>query len=284
MTVADHRFRYAGADGTQIAAYRWSSAAKPKGVIQIAHGAGEHSMRYLEPLVPIIEAGYVVYSADHRGHGATSGPEGLGDFGPGGAAAAIEDMAILSRLIRAENPTLPLILLGHSMGAMFAQVYVLDHSALIDALVLSGTAGAGPRSTGGPNAGYANPRTDYDWLSRDEAQVDKYIADPLCKIRFTPESTASMAKLRERQGVREALKAIRKDLPIYIFVGDEDPINAKLERLKPLVDGYREAGLTDVTLKVYPGGRHEMLNEINRDEVVSDLKAWLDRTTSARGG
>ena len=280
MSVIETRFRYQGADGTGLAGFRWSAPGKPKAVIQLAHGAGEHSMRYLEPLTPIIEAGYVVYSADHRGHGMTSGMSHLGDFGPGGATAAVDDMAVLARLIREREGGLPLVLMGHSMGAMFAQAWLLDHSALIDALVLSGTAGGGgPRPTGGPNSGYAHPRTDYDWLSRDEAEVDKYIADPFCGIRFAPDSAASFAALRERRATPEELAKVRKGLPVYIFVGDEDPINARLERLTPLVDAYKAAGLA-VTLKVYPGGRHEMLNETNRAEVVADLRAWLDRTVS----
>ncbi|MFI4974843.1 MAG: alpha/beta fold hydrolase [Caulobacterales bacterium] len=281
MTIAEQRFHYSGDDGERIAAFRWASDAPAKAVIQIAHGAGEHSLRYREPLTPIIEAGYLVYSADHRGHGATAGSERLGDFGPGGAPAAIGDMATLSRLIREREPDLPLVLLGHSMGAMFSQVYVLDHSDLIDALVLSGTAGPGPSPSQGPNAAFANPRTDYDWLSRNEAEVDKYVADPLCGIRFTDPSRASFTGLRERRIVGgEALGKVRKDLPIYVFVGDEDPINQKLARISPLIDGYKAAGLTDVMLKVYPGGRHEMLNETNRDEVVTDLEAWLDRAVA----
>jgi len=283
MTITQRMFRYEGADGTGLAGFRWSAPAAPKAVLQLAHGAGEHSGRYLEPLTPIIEAGYLVYAADHRGHGLTSGMAQLGDFGPGGAPAAVDDMAVLSRRARTENPDLPLILLGHSMGAMFAQSYVLDHSDLIDALVLSGTAGPGPRAPGGPNAGYANPRTDYDWLSRDEAEVDKYIADPFCGIRFKPESAASFTALRERDVGPAALAKVKPGLPVYVFVGDEDPINQHLTRLTPLTDAYRAAGL-NVTLKVYPGGRHEMLNETNRAEVVADLLAWLDGTTAALKG
>jgi alpha-beta hydrolase superfamily lysophospholipase len=277
MTITDQRFRYQGADGTGLAGFRWSAPGKPRAVIQLAHGAGEHAMRYFEPFRPIIEGGYVVYAADHRGHGLTSGMAHLGDFGPGGAPAAVDDMAVLARLIREREPGLPLVLLGHSMGAMFCQAWLPDHSDLIDALVLSGTAGPGPRRPGGPNAAYQNPRTDYDWLSRDEAEVDKYIADPFCGIRFAPGSAASFAALRERPLAPEALAKVRRGLPVYIFVGDEDPINEGLKRLTPLVDAYRAAGLA-VTLKVYPGGRHEMLNETNRAEVVADLKAWLDRT------
>lgn len=280
MAVTETRFRYEGADGAGLAGFVWRGAGAPRAALQLAHGAGEHSGRYLEPLTPIIEGGYVVYAADHRGHGQTSGMMHLGDFGPGGAAAAVDDMAALSRLIRSREPDLPLALMGHSMGAMFSQVYLTRHSDLIDALVLSGTAGPGPLPTAGPNAAYANPRTEYDWLSRDEAEVDKYIADPFCGIRFTDASRASFMGLREQAIVGDALAGVRNDLPVYVFVGDEDPINMKMARITPLIDGYRGAGLTDVTLKVYPGGRHEMLNETNRAEVVADLKAWLDRATA----
>src|ERR1022692_3029045 len=236
-------------------------------------------MRYLGPLTPIIEAGYIVYAADHRGHGMTSGMTSLGDFGPGGAPAAVDDMAVLARLIREREPGLPLVLFGHSMGAMFSQAWLLEHSALIDALVLSGTAGPSPIRPESLNDGLKPQRTPYDWLSRDEAEGDKYIADPFCGIRFKPDSQASFMSLRERRMDAEALAKVKSGLPVYIFVGDADTINARLERLTPLVDAYKAAGLA-VTLKVYPGGRHEMLNETNRAEVVRDLKAWLDATVS----
>ena len=280
MTITDHRFRYEAADGTGLAGFRWSGASPAKAILQLAHGAGEHAMRYLEPLTPLIEAGYVIYAADHRGHGMTSGMTHLGDFGPGGAPAAVDDMAVLARLVRAREPGLPLILLGHSMGAMFSQAWLPDHSELIDALVLSGTAGPSPIRPDSLNSAFAPERTPYDWLSRDDAEVDKYIADPFCGIRFTAESQASFLTLRERKLDADTLAKVRRGLPVYIFVGDADPINARLERLTPLVDAYKAAGL-DVTLKVYPGGRHEMLNEMNRAEVVGDLKAWLDRTVGA---
>ena len=277
MSVTDQRFRYEGADGAGLAGFRWSGSGRPKAAIQLAHGAGEHAMRYFERLRPIIDGGYVVYAADHRGHGMTSGMTTLGDFGPGGAPAAVDDMAVLARLIREREDGLPLVLFGHSMGAMFSQAWLLLHSALIDALVLSGTAGPAPIRPESLNEGLRPQRTPYDWLSRDNAEVDKYIADPFCGIRFTPESQASFMTLRERRMDPEALAKVKQGLPVYIFVGDADPVNAKLARLTPLVDAYKAAGL-DVTLKVYPGGRHEMLNETNRAEVVRDLKAWLDRT------
>jgi alpha-beta hydrolase superfamily lysophospholipase len=283
MEIDERRFTLLAYDTTEISCFRWEGeAALPKAVIQIAHGAGEHSLRYLEPLTPLLEAGYIIYSADHRGHGLTAQRPGasLGDFGAGGAADAINDMATLSTVIREDEAGLPLILFGHSMGAMFAQAYLLEHSDLIDMLVLSGTAGGpndpdAPPPRPAPRDGFEK-RTDYDWLSRDPAEVDKYIADPLCGIRFTPESGASLGRLRERIGNPDLLGEVRSNLPVYVFVGDKDPINADLTRIHPLIQMYEDAGLTDVTLKVYPGGRHEMLNETNRAEVVADLKTWLD--------
>jgi alpha-beta hydrolase superfamily lysophospholipase len=163
---------------------------------------------------------------------------------------------------------------------MFSQAWVMEHSDLIDALVLSGTAGPAPIRAEAINARFEPARTPYDWLSRDAAEVDKYIADPFCGIRFKPESQASFMTLRERRLDTDALAKIKKGLSVYIFVGDADPVNDGLKRLTPLVDAYKAAGV-DVTLKVYPGGRHEMLNETHRDEVVGDLRAWLDRTVAA---
>jgi alpha-beta hydrolase superfamily lysophospholipase len=278
--AATRVFRYHGEDGTPLAGFVWRGSPTPKAIVQLAHGAGEHAMRYLAPLQPLLQAGYLLYAADHRGHGMTSGMSQLGQFGPGGVEAAINDMAVLSRLARAENPKLPLILLGHSMGAMFAQAYLYDHSTLLDALILSGTSGPGPRLAGSFNDAFPNPRTDYDWLSRDNAEVDKYVADPFCGIQFDSASQASLGQLRESSKRLQAPGKVGRNLPVYIFVGDKDPIHDNLTRLTPLVDAYVHGGL-NVDFKVYPGGRHEMLNEINRAEVVADLIAWLDRTVSS---
>lgn len=268
-------FRYDGADGTPLAGRRWLPEGPPRAVIQLAHGAGEHGGRYAEPLAPLVAAGFLIAAPDHRGHGLTSGIGGLGDFGPGGAPAAVDDMAVLSRALRAEFPGRKLVLFGHSMGAMFAQAYLLDHAGLIDALVLSGTAAPGERIAGDWNAGLNDRGTPYDWLSRDHAEVDRYIADPFCGIRFTPASAESFAQVRARPSDAASLAGVPRGLPVYILVGDADPINARLARLNPLVDAYTAAGL-DVTLKVYPEGRHEMLNETNRAEVVADLLGWLE--------
>jgi len=249
---------------------------------------GEHAQRYRAAVGPLLEAGVVVYANDHRGHGRTApSREALGDFGAGGFALLVDDMARLTRLAKAEHPGVPLILLGHSMGSFAAQQYVLEHSDLIDGLVLSGSAALDKLMEGGQessasgleafNAAFEPARTPFDWLSRDPAVVDAYIKDPYCGFTVLPDSMASMFVATARMADPHHLQQVRRDLPIYVFAGDTDPVSARLAWLHPLIDRYRAAGLADITVDFYPGGRHEMLNEINRDEVVGNLLAWMRR-------
>ena len=287
MAVRERQFRFEGAEGAQIAGFRWlDDTVTPHAVLQVAHGMGEHARRYLAPLTPLIEAGWAVYADDHRAHGLTAaGPEAYGDFGENGLPLIIEDLRRLTSLARAEHPDLPLILLGHSLGSFLAQGYVFDHSRAIDGLVLSGTAAFGDRRGPLPKLDEiavdgAPPRTAFDWLSRDPAEVDAYIADPMCGFSRKDNDADGFWPLLSRMSDPAEIAKIRKDLPVYVFVGDKDPVNDDLKLLEPLTRRYREAGLSDVTVKVYPGGRHEMLNETNRDEVVADLSAWLERVAA----
>ena len=279
--MSEEEFRFSGGDGTSVFCFRWLPSKPVRGVLQISHGMGEHALRYREPLQPLLDAGIAIYANDHRGHGRTS-PDSLGDFGAGGFAALADDMAVLSRVIRKENPGRKIVLMGHSMGSFAAQIYIANHSELIDGYVLSGSAAIdrlqAPRSGGLSSiGGVENPRTPFDWLSRDDKAVDKYIADPFCGFTVNDASRNSIFAAAPPALDMEKLRKIRKDLPVYIFAGDKDPINADLTRLHPLVDRYREAGLTDITTDYYPGGRHEMLNETNRAEVVNNLKTWIER-------
>jgi alpha-beta hydrolase superfamily lysophospholipase len=278
--MADDTFWFHGRDGVRLSAYRWLPPRPVRGVLQVSHGMGEHALRYREPLQPLLDAGIAIYANDHRGHGRTS-PDSLGDFGPGGFAALVDDMAVLSRLIRAENPGKTLVLMGHSMGSFAAQIYVVDHSDLIDGYVLSGSAAldklqAPKGGLSAIGAGMEKPRTPFDWLSRDDAQVDKYIADPLCGFTVDEAGRASMFAAAAPALDPTRLAQIRKGLPVYVFAGDKDPINADLTRLTPLVERYRALGL-GVTTDFYPGGRHEMLNETNRAEVVAKLQSFIER-------
>jgi alpha-beta hydrolase superfamily lysophospholipase len=284
-------FSYPSADGTQIAAYRWDPAGAPKAAVQLTHGMGEHAQRYDHVAAALTDAGYVVYAQDQRGHGASADPDRLGDLGEGGWNALVADIGLLSAQIRAEHPGLPLILLGHSMGSFAVQQYLLDHSSDVDGVVLTGTAAIDllepaldldqPLDLAMFNAPFQPARTDYDWLSRDDAVVDAYVADPLCGFGIDTESAKGMFAGARRLADPEQLAALRSSLPVYVAVGEADPVNGSLTVLTPLADRLTGSGLTDVTVVTYPEARHEVLNETNSAEVIASLIAWADRVAAA---
>jgi len=284
---------YKSADGTGIVAYRWDPEDPPRAAIQLTHGMGEHARRYDQVARALNDEGFVVYAQDHRGHGASADSDAYGDLGPGSWAALVDDIGLLSVKIREDHADLPLILLGHSMGSFAVQQYLLDHSADVDGVVLTGTAAIDllepaldldqPLDLTGFNAAFQPARTDYDWLSRDEAIVDAYIADPACGFGIDVESAKAMFLGARRLADPAQVALMRSDLPVYIAAGEADPVNGGLALLTPLTDRYQAAGLTDVTVRIYPGGRHEILNETNRDEVIAALNSWLDRVVTSAG-
>jgi alpha-beta hydrolase superfamily lysophospholipase len=284
---------YKSADGTKIAAYRWDPEEQPRAAVQLTHGMGEHARRYDHVAHALNDAGFVVYAQDHRGHGASGSPDAYGDLGPGSWAGLLDDIGLLSAKIRADHADLPLILLGHSMGSFAVQEYLLDHSADVDGVVLTGTAAIDllepaldldqPLDLAMFNAPFQPARTDYDWLSRDEAIVDAYIADPGCGFGMDTGSAKMMFAGARRLADPAQVAAMRPDLPVYIAVGEADPVNGGLALLTPLTDRYQAAGLTDMTIRIYPGARHEILNETNRAEVIAALNSWLDRVVTSAG-
>jgi alpha-beta hydrolase superfamily lysophospholipase len=272
-------------DGLRIACTRWSNRTPARGILQIAHGMGEHIGRYRTLIEELAHAGLVIYGNDHRGHGRTARSQSeLGDFGPGGFDLMVEDMVRLSLLAKDENPNQPLILLGHSMGSFAAQQYVLKHSDLIDGLALSGSgildglAQLGRSAQPGENllnVSFMPARTPFDWLSRDPEVADAFMRDPLCFGTLQPASMKSFLGAAPRLANSCRLRGIRRALPIYIFSGSEDPVGQQLEGIRILISRYRSAGLSNISHHFYPGGRHEMLNEVNSNEVRTDLLLWM---------
>ncbi|MDQ2797891.1 MAG: alpha/beta hydrolase [Actinomycetota bacterium] len=280
-------FTYSSADDVTIAARRWDPSEQPRGIVQLSHGMGEHIRRYGPLAQFLIEAGFIVVGQDHRGHGATvDSPAQHGQLGAAGWSGLVDDIGRLSKVVRADHPDLPLVLLGHSMGSFAAQQYALEHSSEISALALTGTAVLDllepsldldqPMDLAMFNAPFAPARTDYDWLSRDEAQVDLYVADPQCGFGLDGLAGRQMFTGARALADQARVAAMRPDLPVYIAVGDQDPVNAQLALLSPLVERY-SAALGDVTVHIYPGARHEVFNEVNRGEVFTDLLTWLNR-------
>ncbi|HEX4210670.1 MAG TPA: alpha/beta fold hydrolase [Candidatus Binataceae bacterium] len=287
MKIEESVHSITASDGSAIRVYSWKSPAPVRGVVQIAHGMGEHAQRYRPIAHALVNAGYAVYANDHRGHGElAANAKALGDFGPGGFPSLVDDMTVVTRMARNAEKGKMLVLLGHSMGSFAAQLYVLDHSELLDGVALSGSAALdllGAAAMSGRwqledlNAAFNPARTPFDWLSRDQATVDAYIADPLCGFNVTGESYGSLFSVAPRLAEISEIGGIRKELPVFLFAGDRDPVNANLTWFQPLIDRYREAGLTDVSWHVYGGARHEVLNETNRPEVIANFQAWSDR-------
>ena len=278
-------FHFASADGLQIACARWNNRKSGRGIVQIAHGMGEHRGRYQGLIEAMVGAGLIVYANDHRGHGRTArSRKELGDFGPGGFKLLVQDMVQLSRIARSENPGQPLILFGHSMGSFAAQQYILVHSQLIDGLVLSGSgaldelallAKSAPPGANFLNAAFEPARTPFDWLSREPSVTDAFMRDPLCFASLQSKSMESFLAASTQLANPRLLKGIRRDLPVYVFSGSDDPVGQQLNGVKVLLERYRQAGLYNVSHHFYPGGRHEMLNEINANEVRMNLLLWL---------
>lgn len=288
MAVKFEAFPLQVADGSVLAAYRMRPQSELRGVVQIAHGMAEHSRRYERLAAALAVAGYAVYAADHRGHGGSVDIHGLGDFGPHGFSAVVADMAELSDVARTQMPSAPLVLLGHSMGSFAAQAYLAAHGSGLAALVLSGTAALAPlmaamaaSGSGGGlesfKAAFEPARTPFDWLSRDAAEVDAYLADPLCGFELAESSRQSIFALCQGAPNDPRLAGIRRDLPILVLSGEVDPVVGPGQAFaRALADAWRAAGLATIEHRVYPGARHELFNETCREEVTSELIAWLN--------
>lgn len=284
-TTQDKTWTFSSAvDGLPITVYGWS-VPSPKAIVVISHGAAEHARRYDRFACALNASAITVWAADQRGHGASPGPQGLGDFGPGGWDALVADIGQLVAQARREHPAAPVVLFGHSMGAAASRQFAPLGSNTIDALILSGTGVREPPKEGEPppnwNAAFDPGRTGYEWLSRDEAEVDKYVADPLCgfekqHVKVTG-SRANLSVLADPEQHRK----IRGDLPVLLVAGDADPINRNLEGLHTLERWWRNAGVGQIDKLYYEGGRHEMLNETNRDEVTADIVTWIRKTLNA---
>jgi alpha-beta hydrolase superfamily lysophospholipase len=279
------RFEITADDGAKLTVFAWGPTGRPRSVVQIAHGAAEHLMRYERLARALTAEGHAVVGADHRGHGANAGLHGLGDFGPGGFSQVIRDMAAVTAAARAREAGAPIVLLGHSLGSFAAQGYLRDHAGALSALVLSGTArldlmfedraAAQARDSGGLrslNANFEPGRTPFDWLSRDDAEVDAYIADPMCGFDLAPESMATVGKAVMGGGPLQG-----RPLPVLVISGEVDPVVGPGQRYaRGLVESLEAAGFGPIDHRVYAGGRHEMFNETNRDEVTADLIGWLN--------
>lgn len=287
----------------QIHAAEWTPEnGAPKAVVQLVHGISEYILRYAPFADFLTEHGFAVVGSDHLGHGKTA--KDPSEYGFISEAHGWEHMANDVRALRVRAgerfPGLPYFLLGHSMGSFLARTYLIRWPGTLTGAILSGTGQEPPAlvalgrlltGLGDPhkvnklflslsleayNKKFAPNRTGADWISRDTAVVDAYVADPLCS--FVPTAGMNHDLLGGLQFIakRENLARMDPDTPIYFFSGDQDPVGSMGAGVKKVVGFFRDAGVKDLELKLYPGGRHEMLNETNRAEVYADVLAWLE--------
>ncbi len=279
----------------------WAPEAPPKAVVQILHGMAEHIGRYERTALALNEAGYLTAGRDHRGHGKDA--ETLGYFADrDGWDAILEDAHRVSLDLKKKYPGVPFYLLGHSMGSFLAREYALRYGRELDGLILSGTgfypkglcvagrllaklspkkkpaAAVNKIAFAGNNKPFAPGRTGFEWLSRDEKEVDRYVSDPLCGFCFTGGAFADFFGGLLALTDEKRLSAMPKDLPVYFLSGECDPVGQMGKGVEQVAEQFRNAGLENVTVKLYEGARHELFNETNRGEVIADLIGWLDRT------
>ncbi|GAA4071210.1 monoacylglycerol lipase [Microbacterium laevaniformans] len=254
-----------------------------RGAVQILHGVGEHAGRYTHVAEALTAAGFLVYADDHRGHGRTGleqhggDASRLGRLGPGGLRAAVAACAQLSGIIRADHPELPLILIGHSWGSFLAQMLLDRHPRDYDALVLTGSALRWPGSlnSGDLNAPWAGSEAmGSEWLSSDLSVGRAFLDDPLT----TSEPLAKLfGPLDTLRLIGKPAKNLPRDVPLLLMIGRDDTVGGP-RSIHRLAAAYRRrSGLTDVTTLIYPDIRHEVFNDVTRDEVIADLIAWIDR-------
>lgn len=278
----------------------------PRAVVQIEHGIAEHINRYDDFMGFLAEHGIVAVGDDHLGHGQSIANESeKGLFAESkGWDRVIDDVDKLRSLMRQEYPDLPYILFGHSMGSFIVRTYIIRNPGKYDAAIISGTghqgrglvlAGftaanlltrlKGPAAPGDflNNMAFGsycdkitNPRTPFDWLSRDEENVDKYIADPLCgfvaKVSLYRDMMEGVKFVTDQKNIDK----MNKEAPVYFMSGEADPVGDYGVGVERAYQAFCAAGLKDVSMKLYPGGRHEMLNELNREEVKQDILAWIE--------
>ncbi len=307
-------FRFPSCDGQhQIFARRWEPGeGTPRGVIQIVHGISEYIDRYAGAARFLSEHGFVVVGSDHLGHGRTAtGAEEYGFFCQrNGWHTVSGDVRRLRTLMGQQYPDLPYFILGHSMGSFLARTYLIDWPGTVTGAIISGTGQEAPAMVGAGwhlsniicklsgarthskmieqiafgayNKQYAPARTRADWISRDEEVVDAYIADPLCSFMPSAGMFRDMMEGLRYIAKKSNLSKMDPTTPILFISGDKDPVGQNGKTVRKVVDFFHNAGCEDTVVHLYPGGRHEMLNEINREEVYADVLAWLESKLPAQ--
>lgn len=299
-------FNYKSSDGKNfIHAVKWLPKGEPKYILQIAHGMAEHVMRYEDFAKFLNSHGFLVCGEDHLGHGKTAANKSdLGNFGAmDGHKTVVKDMKKLQDIIKEDYPKTPYFLLGHSMGSFLCREYIETFGDTLDGAIVMGTGnqpvialgfaklmcrliavfkGWRHRSKainhlamGSYNKRFQPIETGHEWLCRDSYQATRYEDDPYCGYIFTLNGFYNMFDMMSFMEKKSNINQIPKDLPVFICAGDHDPVGDFGNGPKIVNRAFKKAGIKDVTLKLYPEDRHEILNELDQDVVYDDILQWL---------
>ena len=298
-------FKFKDSDGKEINCYKWTGDFKPKAIIYIVHGMTETALRYDYVAERLVNEGYYVYSHDHRGHGLTDKEEENRGYiaDNEGFDWLVTDVKELIENTRKENPGIEVVLFGHSMGSFVSQRYLEMYGQEIDRVILSGTSGRQKSIAilgiiiawvemkirgrkhksklmdklifGNFNDRFKPSRTEFDWVCANEKSVDEYISSPDCGFVCTTSFYYDLMRGTRAIHKNGELAKIKKSTKLYIFAGDSDPVGEFGEGIKSLVKDLKANGVSDVSYKLYKDGRHEMLNDSNRDEVIDDMINFL---------
>ena len=299
----EERSSFTGCEGEELNYIKWSPENESNIVIQIIHGMAEHKERYKDFANFLTERNITVYIADIRGHGDHIDSEMEGFFHEeDGWDKVIKDRRIFTEKIAGENEGIALFIFGHSMGSLILRDYITRYKTLYNGIILSGTASPiglqghaakliiknslkkGRKNKnhkldamvfGGNNKPFEPSRTKFDWLSRDEKIVDEYIDDDKCGFVCTTQFFDDLLYGLMRLDKKANIQMIRKDIPILMFSGEMDPVGGLSKGVKKVYKRYKKAGINDITLKLYKDNRHECLNELNKNEVYTDIVDWI---------
>jgi alpha-beta hydrolase superfamily lysophospholipase len=292
-------------DGHRIPLRYWP-VPQPRAVVHIVHGMSEHSGCYDDVARVLNAAGLSVLAHDHRCHGKSIPLAELGDSSRLQHWAGVcHDMAVVNAELHRRYPDLPLLVLGHSMGSFIAQDFAQHYPDQLNALLLEGSNFEAPWFTtvaswlagfeiwrqgingrsplihalsfGAFNKSIRQPRTAFDWVSREPLFVDRYVDDPMCGFQLSNGYWRDFLQGLSHLYRPTSMQRIRHDLPVYLFAGDKDPVGHMGKGVERLAEALRQAGLTDVTLRLYPEARHDLLHETIREEVLQDVLNWLKR-------
>ena len=299
-----NQWRYPASSGGEIQAYGWQGQGEPRAIVQFVHGIAEHAARYDAFAQALCAKGIWVVAEDHMGHGGSMG-ETAGYFS-GGWLAAVQDIYALQQATSQAHPGVPYFLYGHSMGSFLTRTFLIEHpDCPLQGAIIAGTGWQSPVALrlglaicrrearrlgekavsplvnrlmfGSYNKSFGAVTSPNAWICSDEAVVAAYDADPLCGFDATVGLARDLLTGVEMNEQPENLDKMNKQLPLLFVSGSKDPVGGMAKGVLRCIDAFKRSGMKDITIKLYPEGRHEMLNERNKAEVYQDILDWLER-------